>query len=381
MTAEVPTLLFVVTEDWYFVSHRLPLAIAARDAGYRVAVATRVRDHGPQIIAAGIELLPLSRLRRSSLSPWRELMAVVELAGVMRRWRPEIVHLVALKPVVYGALAARLGGSGAARVNALAGLGFVFVQGRKLAQFLRPFVKLAFRWSLNGRRTVTIVQNPDDRDLLVREGLVAPSQVRLIRGSGVDLQRFRVTDPPPGRRVVLLMARMLWDKGVADFVAAAKLVRERGVDARFILAGDPDPENPAAVPREKLQEWNDSGRVEWWGYRTDAAEVIAQATIVVLPSFYGEGVPKVLLEAAASARPMIATDMPGCREVVLEGTTGLLVPPRDAASLAAALLKLLAAPELCRELGRRARALAEAQFAVEAVTAATLDVYAEVLGS
>jgi glycosyltransferase involved in cell wall biosynthesis len=378
MSADAPRLLFVVTEDWYFVSHRLQLAIAAQRAGYRVAVATRVQDHAEPIANAGIELVELKRWRRSSLNPLREFLAVAELTVVMRRWRPNIVHLVALKPVLYGGLAARLAGV-AIRVNALAGLGFVFLQDRALARLLRPLVKLALRWSLGGERAVTIVQNPDDRDLLVRERLVDVAHVRLIRGSGVDLDRFRATELPVGRPVVLLMSRMLWDKGVAEFVEAARIARESGADARFVLVGDPDPENPAAIPREVLQRWNQSSVVEWWGQRSDAPAVLAQARIVVLPS-YREGLPKVLLEAAASGRPMIATDVPGCREIVEPGVTGVLVPPRDASGLAHAILALLDDPERCRQMGARARDLAEREFGIEAVVSRTLDVYRECLG-
>ena len=377
MSADAPRLLFVVTEDWYFVSHRLPLAIAARDAGYRVAVATRVQDHAATIAEAGVELIDLKRWRRSSMNPLRELGAVAELAGVVRRFRPDIVHLVALKPVLYGALAARLGGA-RARVNALAGMGFVFVQDRPLARLLRPLIELAFRWTLGGDRAVTIVQNPDDRDLLVIERLVDGSHLRLIRGSGVDLDRFSVTELPAGRPIVLLMSRMLWDKGLAEFVEAARLAKERGADARFVLVGDPDPENPAAIPRELLKRWSDSSVIEWWGPRSDAPAVLAQARIVVLPS-YREGLPKVLLEAAASGRPMIATDVPGCREVVEPGVTGLLVPPRDAAGLAEAIVSLLADPERCRRMGTQARQLAEREFGVGVVVARTLDVYRELL--
>lgn len=377
MRADAPRLLFVVTEDWYFVSHRLPLAVAALQAGYRVAVATRVQDHAAPIVDTGVELIELKRWRRSSLNPLLEITAVAELAAVMRRWRPALVHLVALKPVLYGGLAARLAGV-AVRVNALAGLGYVFLQHSARARLLRPLVKLAFRWTLGGERVVTIVQNPDDRDLLVRERLVDASYLRLIRGSGVDLQCFAPSEPPAGRPIVLLMSRMLWDKGVAEFVEAARRVHASGAGARFVLVGDPDPENPAAIPVDTLRQWHDSGAVEWWGQRDDAPAVLTQASIVVLPS-YREGLPKILLEAAACGRAMIATDVPGCREVVEPGATGLLVPPRDAAALADAVQRLLADPALCRRMGRAARALAERDFGVESVVAQTIDVYRDLL--
>jgi len=370
-------ILFVVTEDWYFVSHRLPLAVAALRAGYRVAVATRVKDHAAPILESGVELIELKRWRRSSLNPLLEIAAVAELVGVVRRWRPTLVHLVALKPVLYGGLAGRFAGA-AVRVNALAGLGYVFLQRSALARLLRPLVKLAFRWTLGGAHALTIVQNPDDRELLERQGLVEPSRLRLIRGSGVDLHRFAATKLPTGRPIVLLMSRMLWDKGVAEFVEAAQQARAAGADVRFVLVGDPDPENPASIRRETLQHWNDSGDVEWWGRRDDPPAVLAQATIVALPS-YREGLPKVLLEAAACGRPMVATDVPGCREVVDPGVTGLLVPVRDPAALAAAVRTLLDDPERARQMGRRARALAEREFGIESVVMRTLDVYRELL--
>jgi glycosyltransferase involved in cell wall biosynthesis len=377
MDAERPRLLFVVTEDWYFASHRLALAVAARQAGYAVAVATRVDRLGELIRREGIELIALRRLRRSSLNPLRELAAIAELARVVRRWRPSLVHLVALKPVLYGAIACRLGGV-AARVNALAGLGFVFVANTPLARVLRPFVKAALRWTLGGARTATIVQNPDDRRLLIDEGLVNASHVRLIRGSGVDLTRFVPGAPEAGRPIVLLMSRMLWDKGVGEFVEAARLLRSRGVNARFVLAGDPDSENPAAIAVEQLEQWQREGIVEWWGHRDDAPHVLAQALLVVLPS-YREGLPKVLLEAAACGRPMIATDVPGCREIVEQGVTGLLVPPRESEPLAATIAALLADPERRDRMGRAARALAEREFGLDAVIDRTLAVYRELL--
>jgi len=377
MGAERRRLLYVVTEDWYFASHRLPLAVAALRAGYDVALATRVDRHAELIRALGIELFALRRWRRSSLNPLRELAAIIELAGVVRRWRPDVVHHVALKPVLYGGIASRLGRV-EARVNALAGMGFVFLPGSWLARLLRPVVKLAFRWTLGGERAVTIVQNPDDAALLASEGLIEASHVRIVRGSGVDLAEFAPVPLEAGLPIVLLMSRMLWDKGVGEFVAAARLLKKRGADARFVLVGDPDTENPAAIPVEQLSQWRDEGVIEWWGHRTDAPEVLARAHVVVLPS-YREGLPKVLLEAAACGRAMVATDVPGCREVVQHGLTGLLVPARDSASLADAIDELLGDRGRREQMGRRAREMAEREFGLEAVIRQTLDIYSEVL--
>ena len=363
--------LFVVTEDWYFVSHRLPLAIAARDAGFDVAVATRVSEHGQQITASGIRLVPFELSRRSG-NPLSEIFRLVRL---YQHERPTIVHHVALKPVLYGTLAARL-----ARVpgiiNAVAGLGWLFSSRRRLAQLMRPWVRLVLIRLLAAPHVRTIVQNPDDRALLVQAGL-RPSQLQLIRGAGVDTQAFVPGEAPPPPVTVMLVSRMLWDKGVAEFVDAAHLLHARGLGARFVLVGEPDSANPAAIPLAQLREWHGHNGIEWWGRREDMPTVLRQAHIACLPSFYGEGIPKSLLEAMACGLPIVTTDAPGCREVVTDADNGFLVPVRDAAALAAALEKLIRDPALRQRMGQRSRARALAEFSQEQVIAETLQLYQE----
>lgn len=374
MASDRPRLLFVVTEDWYFHSHRLPLAQAALGAGFDVAVATRVNAHAAAIQDCGCEVIPLQRLRRRSLNPFRELAAIAELADVYRRWHPDIVHHVAMKPVLYGSLAARLADV-RSTVNALAGLGFVYSSRTPLARILRPAIGLALRFALNRVGSVAIVQNDDDAAMLARIGLTRPGAVQVIRGSGVDLERFR---PRPagdhGPPIVMLASRMLWDKGVREFVEAATRLKADNVSARFVLVGGRDEENPTAIPADQLARWQQGGAVEWWGHREDMPEVLSQATIACLPS-YREGLPKVLLEAAACGKPTIATDVPGCRDVVERGATGLLVPPHDADALADAIRTLLTDADLRSRLGEAARRRAEAQFGLSAVQARTLDLY------
>lgn len=370
-----PKLLFFVTEDWYFCSHRLPLGSGARAAGYAVAVATRVNRHGEPIEAAGLRLIPLalSRGGKNPLSEWRTVWA---LYRVLRRERPDILHNVAMKPVLYGSLAARLAGVPHV-VNALAGLGHIFADQDRAGR-LRQLVKLALRWLLKDHGRV-IVQNPDDLHLLAASGAVSPEQAVLIRGSGVDLDRFQPQPEPPGVPVVLLAARLLWDKGVGEYVAAAEALRAMGVTARFVIAGAPDPENHASIPEEQLAAWRDAGHVEWWGQREDMPAVLAQSHIVCLPSYYGEGVPKVLIEAAAAGRAIVTTDMPGCREVVTDGENGLLTPARNSPALAAVLRTLIEDPPLRQRMGQRGRALAEQHFGVDQVVAQTLDLYRAML--
>lgn len=367
-------LLFLVTEDWYFCSHRLPPARAAQAAGYDIVVATCVAQRGAEISAEGFRVVPIG-LRRRSRNPLREIAAIVEIVQLYRRERPDIVHHVALKPVLYGSLAALLVRRPAV-VNALAGMGFLFTSGSRLATVLRAAVSRVFRVLLNAGRNVLILQNPDDMAMLVSGGLVTASRVRLIRGSGVDIGRFRPTREPVGIPLVMLASRMLWDKGVGEFVAAAGMLRARGVAARFVLVGDGDADNPASIPDDQLRAWHDSGVVECWGRCDNMPEALAQAHIVCLPS-YREGLPKVLLEAAACARPLVATDAPGCREIVRHGENGLLVPLRDAASLAEAIEQLVDDPALRLRMGETGRQMVESEFSEARVAQQTLAVYRE----
>ncbi len=371
----MPKLLFLVTEDWAFCSHRLPPARAAIAAGYEVVVATRVNKHGAAILAEGFRLVKIG-LHRKGYNPLRELRTIVEIVILYLRERPDVVHHVALKPVLYGSIAARIARCPSV-VNALIGLGFIFSSDSFIARILRAFVTLAFRLLLNNGRSVLILQNPDDRKMMVAGNMVAPERVRLIRGSGVDVKRFLSTPEPAGTPVVMLPSRMLWDKGIGEFVEAARLVRTRGVIARFVLVGDSDAENPAAIPDAQLVSWRDSGIIEWWGWCEDMPATLAKANIVCLPS-YREGLPKVLLEAAACGRALVATDAPGCREVVLHGDTGLRVPVRDAVSLAAAIQRLLDDSALRAAMGERGRRLVEAEFSESKVAEQTLAVYQEI---
>ena len=371
-----PRLLFLVTEDWYFASHRLPLALAARDAGFEVTVATRVSEHGDAIRTAGLNLIPFEWSRRG-MNPLRELSVLIRLVLLYRREKPDLVHQVALKPVLYGSFAARMTGS-LRVVNAIAGMGFIFSSTALLARLLRPLIVSAYRLMLGGRGRLLILQNPDDQKLLVGAGVIAAARVRLIRGSGVDPQRFIVSAEAAGIPLVVLASRMLWDKGIAEFVDAARRLRAEGIAARFILVGDTDEDNPAAVPPAQLAAWRDEGVVEWWGRRDDMPVVLAAANLVCLPS-YREGLPKVLLEAAACGRAIVATDVPGCREIVADGDNGLLVPARDSVALTAALGALLADPVRRQRMGQRGRERVLAEFSEARVVAETLAVYLELL--
>lgn len=364
-------LLFVVTEDWYFVSHRLALAVAAKQIGYDVAVATRAGAAVETIERAGIRLIPFNLSRRSG-NPFLEIRALVHL---YREECPDIVHHVALKPIVYGAISAWLTRV-PAQVNALAGLGWFFTSARGAVRFLRPVVRKVLATLLKVRGSVTIVQNHDDRKVLLCAN-VPEACIRLIRGAGVDTNRYYPVPLHSGPVMVVFASRMIWNKGAGQFVEAARLLTEAGVKARFVLVGDPDPDNPAAISEHTLRGWHGQNGVEWWGRYTDMPAVFHAAHIMCLPSYYGEGVPLVLLEAAASGLPIVTTDAPGCREIVHDGENGFLVPVRNVHALAQALRCLIDDADLRATMGQRGREIVVKEFSQEQVIRETLAVYRE----
>jgi glycosyltransferase involved in cell wall biosynthesis len=366
----------VVNRDAFFLSHRLPLARGARDAGFEVVVVTGESGSGPAIRAEGFEFVPLP-ITRSAINPFADMRTVIALAKLYRRYRPVLVHHSTVKPVIYGSMVARLAGQPGV-VNTISGLGYAFTSDDSTAIALRPIIRGLWRIALLHPRSRTIFQNPDDRADFIRMGLVREDATVLIRGSGIDCSRFHPSPEPMGVPLVVLPSRMLWDKGVREFVEAARSIRARGIAARFALVGAPDSGNRAAIPEAQLAAWTQEGVVEWWGQRADMPAVLASASVVALPS-YGEGLPKVLLEAAAAGRPVVTTDVRGCREVVRPGVNGFLVPPRDSGTLAEAIERLLQSAEVRATFGRAGRHLAETEFAEAVVVKQTLDVYRQVL--
>jgi glycosyltransferase involved in cell wall biosynthesis len=377
MTALRPKLLYLVTEDWYFWSHRLPMARAAQRAGFDVAVATRVAEHGERIRAEGFALHPL-RWKRRDIGPWAGLRAVGEIYRLYSRERPLLVHHVALKPAVLGSVAALLAGVPAV-VNAVTGVGFVASSPSLRARLLRRPMDFALARLLERPNSRVIVQNEDDRALLLALRAGADERIVVIRGSGVDTAHFQAKPEPPAPPVVAGYAgRMLADKGVAVLVEAQQSLRRRGGDLRLILAGTPDPENPSSIDAATLAAWQSLPGVTWLGAVDDIRTLWAAAHIAVLPS-RREGLPKSLLEAAAMGRPLIATDVPGCREIARDGVNALLVPADDPGALAAALERLADDAALRRRFGEASRALVESELAADAVGAATVACYRSLL--
>jgi glycosyltransferase involved in cell wall biosynthesis len=368
-----PKLAMAIVEDWFFLSHFLARALAARDAGYDVTVLANDNGRAAEIRAAGLAFTAIP-LRRRGLSPFGEFKTWRALFLAYRTLRPDLVHHFGLKPILYGSLAARL--IGLRRViNAPVGMGFIFTSQSLKSRLLRPFVQLALRLLMNPQGSKVVFENSDDLHSLVADRVVRPPDALLIRGSGIDVAAFAPTRKGDGAPVVSLVSRMLWDKGIGEFVAAARMLRAEGVAARFWLVGAGDPQNPASIDDDQLRRWRDEGAVEWLGHRDDIAAILAQSHIACLPS-YREGLPRSLLEAMAAGLPIVATDAPGCREAVREGKNGLLVPVRDSGALAAALRRLIEDPSLRNRLGAAGRQRAEREFASSIVIAQTLAVYA-----
>jgi glycosyltransferase involved in cell wall biosynthesis len=369
-------LMFVVNVDWFFLSHRLPIALEALRQGYQVHIATCLTDKLDELNRHGFVVHPLS-LDRSSAGLGNALRTMVELWSVLKFVRPDVLHLVTIKPVLLGGLVARLAKVPAV-VAAISGLGFVFLANGAKAVVRRCLVCELYRLALGHHNLKVIFQNLDDRASLAKLAQIPEQKLEMIRGSGVDLAQYYQTPLPPGMPVVLFVARLLADKGVREFVQAARLLKQQGVSARFCLVGSLDPANPASLADAELKQWANEGVVELWGKRSDIPEVLRSAHIVVLPS-YREGLPKTLLEAAACGRAVVTTDVPGCRDAIDPGVTGLLVPVRNATALAETVKGLINDPARCQAMGNAGRALAERSFDVRQVVAKHLRIYQELI--
>jgi glycosyltransferase involved in cell wall biosynthesis len=372
-----PTLIFVVNVDWFFLSHRLPIAQEAMRKGYEVHIATALTDKLDELQGHGLVVHPLS-LDRSGVGISNALHTMVQLSKIFRSVKPDVVHLVTIKPVLLGGLVARMVGVPGV-VAAVSGLGFVFVAKGFKASVRRWLVGSLYRLVLGHHNLKVVFQNPDDQSSLATLAHIPDRKVVMIGGSGVDLTQYSVMPIPPNMPVVLLAARLLADKGILEFVQAARLLKQGGCNARFVLVGSVDMANPTSFTDAEVSAWVNDGLVEWWGHRTDMPQVLATAQVVVLPSYYGEGLPKVLIEAAACGRVVVTTDHPGCRDAIDNGVSGVLVPVRNVAALAAAMASLINDPTRCEEMGAAGRVLAEKAFDVRQVVDKHLQIYEELI--
>ena len=313
-------------------------------------------------------------LTRSGKNPLIEIRAFWAIYRLFRKIKPDVVHLVTVKPVLYGGIAARLARI-PGTVAAISGLGYLFVAQGFAAGIRRALVEMMYGFALRSEKSRVIFQNPCDRDLFVEHGIINAGQAVMIRGSGADLEAFSASTEPEGVPVVVMAARLLVDKGVREFVEAARLLHSRGVVARFVLAGAPDPGNPSSVTEDELKKWSDEEFVELAGHRSDIASLFSASHIVVLPSYYREGLPKVLVEASACGRAVVTTNMPGCRDAIEPERSGLLVPAKNASALADAIQRLIEDKALRLRMGKAGRRLAEREFSIEQVVDKHLEIY------
>jgi glycosyltransferase involved in cell wall biosynthesis len=369
---------YVETQDWAFSSHRARLGRAALDAGFEVHVLAPPSGAEARLREAGFVFHPL-RMQRGSLNPLGESLAIADLVRAYRSLRPDVVHHIALKAVLYGSVAARVARVGAV-VGSVTGLGYSFIPGGASRRLLRGAVSGMLRAALSTSRAHTVFQNPDDRRLFIELGIATAERSRVVLGSGVDTRRFAPSPEPEGDPVVLVGTRMLYDKGILELVEAARALKSQGVSFRLVLAGAPDPKNPASIAEERLRAWQAEGLVEWLGQVDDMAGLLRRCHVACLPS-YREGLPLFLAEAAASGRPLVGTDVPGCRAVVRDGETGLCVPARDVGALATALGRLIDDARLRHRLGAAARTFAEAELSDERIVFQLLSLYEELMAA
>ena len=367
-------LLFVVNVDSFFISHRLPIALSAIKQGYEVHIATVLTDSKKLLESHGLVVHPIHLSRNSSgiFTIWRTFS---QIRSLFLSLQPDIVHLVTIKPVLWGGLAARIAGVPAV-VSSVSGLGFVYMAQGFFSPVRRLLVNWLYRVTLGHSNIRVIFQNSDDLAYMRENTNLSLNKTNIICGSGVYLGNFTFKSLPKGTPVVLMASRLLTHKGLLEFVDVARSFQKEGVKARLVLAGEPDPGNPASVNIIKISTWVSEGILEYWGQRHDMPEVLATASIVVLPS-YREGFPKVLMEAASCGRAIVTTDVPGCRDSIEPGVTGLLVPVKDSKALANAIKSLLFNPSRIVEMGLAGRKLAEKSFDVGQVVAQHMKIYKE----
>ena len=372
-------LLFANT-DWYLYNFRLSLAKAIQGAAIDIVLISPPGEYSERLISEGFRWIPINMDRRS-VNPLSQIFVIARLTQIYKKERPDLVHHFTLKCVLYGTIAARFA-KVRNTVNAVAGLGYVFTNSGLLARSLRLPVKVLLRVLMKDNWNRLILQNRDDCNVFLEEKIIDRENIRIILSSGVDVERF---SPKPREQEskklnVLLATRMLWDKGIKEFVEAARILRSSGCSANFLLAGAPDQGNPSSVSEVLLTEWGEEGIVQYVGVVEDMATFLEQIDMVVLPS-YREGVPRILLEAAATGLPLIATDVPGCREIVSHRVNGLLVPARDAKSLAHALKQLINDPVLRKAMGEEGRNRVIHEFDSRIVIEKTFAVYRELFPS
>ncbi|WP_019615915.1 glycosyltransferase family 4 protein [Psychromonas ossibalaenae] len=372
-------ILFIVNVDWFFVSHRLPIALKAMEEGYDVHLACSFTDKRQELIRYGIHTHEIN-FSRSGNGLFNELGTLINVRKLVKSIKPDLVHSITIKPVIYSGMVIRSLINKPAFVAAISGLGYVFSANNLRAKLTKLLVSFLYRFALSHQNKTIIFQNNSDESILTDVANLNVSQKVLIRGSGADLERYSFHEEPDDSTIKVVMAcRLLKEKGVYEFVGAAKLLHKQEKNVEFVLIGSPDPENPNSVSVAEVESWHKAGVINALGHRNDVHQIFADSHIVTLPSYYGEGVPKVLIEAAACGRPVVTTDNPGCRDAVIPLRTGMLVPIKNSEALAEVIQKLVEDKELRINMGSRAREFAEQEFDIKSVVNKHMDIYLSLL--
>jgi len=370
-------ILFIISEESYFISHRLNLAIEALENGYKVGILCNRGKNTTLLKDKGIEVYNFS-LSRTSLSPVNHIQTIIQISKTFKLYQPDLIHAVAIKPVIFSSIVTKFQDIDS-RVFALGGMGFIFSSNKFLAKLLRPFVVLFLKYCLSGGKTRLIMQNKDDCKTVWDLKLIQENKTRLIEGAGVDTNLFMPKEEKLKKiPTIILPARLLWDKGIREFVEAAKIIKSKSIAARFILVGSQDIHNPENIELEVIEKWVDKELIEYWGFSDDMPKIMSEASIVCLPS-YREGLPKVLIEAASCAKPIVTTNVPGCKEVVSHGLNGYLVKVRESRDLAIRLEELIIDKNLRHSMGQEGRKIVLNRFAENLITNKTRKVWEEVL--
>jgi glycosyltransferase involved in cell wall biosynthesis len=373
-------ILFLINVDWFFISHRLPIALEAQDKGYVVTIACHFTKHKQELINMGFSVVDIP-FSRSGSGIINELNTLKNIRKVIKEVNPSLIHAVTIKPVLYTGLVLKSINRNVPFVAAISGLGYVFTASTLRAKLTRLIVSGFYKVALSQKYKTVIFQNTSDESILTDVAKLKANSKVLIKGSGADLSVYNYLPENSTDSIKVVMAcRLLKEKGVYEYVASAKLVKEQYPRTEFLLVGTPDVENPNTVKQVEIDGWVKNSLIKYLGHRNDIPKVFSGSNIVCLPSFYGEGVPKVLIEAAACGRAIVTTDNPGCKDAIIDGETGILVPIRDAQALSQAIITLIKDTKLRNNMGKKARVFAEKEFDVKAVVAKHLDIYKNLLG-
>ncbi len=370
--------IFIVLNDLpFFITHRLPLALEAKKNGLEVHVLAPYHKKSLEIINEYNIQFHSIPLKRGGKNLFLELKLFISIWRLISKNKPNLIHFVSMKPVLYGGIIARLLNI-QGTVNAITGLGFLFVTSNFLNKIIRKFVLLIYKFSLNHKNSISIFQNSDDLELFIDRNLVDRTKTVMIKGCGVDVDVFTPINKFVDNRIIMFPARIIGDKGANEFFDAAKILKNEGIIARFVIVGRTDPDNPTNIDEIKIKKLIEENIIEWWGFSENMSETLSKATIICLPS-YREGLPKVLIEAAALEKPIVTTDVPGCREIVINERNGLLVPVRDSKNLSLALKKLIENKDMQKEMGIEGRKLVVKNFTSKDFIFRSMNVYETIL--